>query len=127
MASEMGFQKKKKGAWGEAVACEYLVDQGYTIEDRNWRSGHCELDIVARRGDAAHVVEVKTRRDSVFSNIGELVRPSQQRAILSAADVYARSRGWVKEIQVDLLVVVVGNGAPRVEYFQDAIRPSFLI
>lgn len=121
----MGLQKKEKGAWGEGVACEYLVGKGFSIVDRNWRVGHYELDIVARRGDAAHVVEVKTRRESVFSSVNELVRPGQQLALLEAADAYARSQAWVKEIQVDLLVVVEGGGSPRVEYFPGAIQANF--
>lgn len=121
----MGVQKKEKGMWGETVACDYLVREGYTIVDRNWRAGHCELDVVARRGDAAHVVEVKTRRDSVFNSVNELVRPSQQRSLLDAADAYAKSHGWVKAIQVDLLVVIEGEGAPHVEYFPEAIQPNF--
>lgn len=111
--------------WGETVACDYLVREGYTIVDRNWRAGHCELDVVARRGDAAHVVEVKTRRDSVFNSVNELVRPSQQRSLLDAADAYAKSHGWVNAIQVDLLVVIEGDGAPYVEYFPEAIQPGF--
>lgn len=124
---KMGFKKKAKGAWGESVACDYLEKRGYSIVDRNWRAGHCELDIVARRGDAAHVVEVKTRRDSVFNDVSELVRPRQQRAILEASDAYARSHEWVAGVQVDLLVVVFEGrgGSPRVEYLPDAIKPNF--
>ena len=44
----MGVHKKEKGMRGETVACDYLVREGYTIVDRNWRAGHCELDVVAQ-------------------------------------------------------------------------------
>ena len=34
------------GMAGEAVAVDYLLNNGYEIVDRNWRSGHKEIDII---------------------------------------------------------------------------------
>jgi len=40
---------RKIGTSYEDIACRYLVDQGFTILDRNWRwSNKGELDIVAK-------------------------------------------------------------------------------
>ncbi len=33
------------GLNGESLAASYLQEKGYTILDRNWRSGHKELDL----------------------------------------------------------------------------------
>ena len=35
------------GKIGEDLAVEYLQDKGYQILERNWRSGHKEIDIIA--------------------------------------------------------------------------------
>lgn len=121
----MGRERQDKGAWGEAVACDYLSRRGFTIANRNWRAGHRELDIVARRGDTAHVVEVKTRRNGYFTDITDLIRPSQQRAILEAADAYARTNAWVKAIQIDLLIIIDAGNASSIELFPEAIQPNF--
>lgn len=50
------------GALGEALAAEYLEAHGYQILARNWRGGRQgELDLIARDGDCAVAIEVKTR------------------------------------------------------------------
>ncbi len=49
------------GRWGEDLACAYLVSRGYAIRDRNWRTGHYEIDIVAMQGATIVFCEVKTR------------------------------------------------------------------
>ena len=35
------------GKIGEELAVEYLTDKGYQILERNWHSGHKEIDIIA--------------------------------------------------------------------------------
>ena len=50
------------GIEGEDKAANYLIREGYIILDRNWRSGHKELDIVAEKDGTLVVLEVKTQR-----------------------------------------------------------------
>ena len=59
-------EHNEMGKEGEELAAEYLVKQGYTIEARNWRYGHEEIDIIARKDDLLLIVEVKTRRSNYF-------------------------------------------------------------
>ncbi len=54
-------QKSQLGREGEDFACEYLVDKGFKIIDRNFRKPWGELDIVAISPDKTLVfAEVKT-------------------------------------------------------------------
>ena len=38
------------GKWGEDLAVDYLQRKGYVILERDWRSGHRDLDIIALDG-----------------------------------------------------------------------------
>lgn len=117
--------KKRLGGEGEDAACDFLRGRGMEIEARNWRFGHKELDIVARCGNCVHVVEVKTRHASRHLALEELIHEVQAQRILEAADAYMQAHGAGCDVQIDIVVVVVGTGSMRVEYFPDAIRDSF--
>ena len=49
------------GAGGEDLAAHHLVRKGWRIVARNWRFGHREIDLIARRARTVAFVEVKTR------------------------------------------------------------------
>ena len=62
------------GKWGEDCAVDYLQRKGYTIVERDWKSGHRDIDIIAADEDGTLVfVEVKTRRNRLFGNPEEAV------------------------------------------------------
>ena len=62
------------GKWGEDTAADYLQRNGYTIIERDWKSGHRDLDIIAQDEDGTVVfVEVKTRRNRLFGDPEEAV------------------------------------------------------
>lgn len=55
------------GKWGEEVAAEYLLRNGFEILARNWRHQHKEIDIVAQRTNELYFVEVKTRHGEMWN------------------------------------------------------------
>lgn len=61
------------GKWGEDLAAEYLECKGYTIIERDWKSGRRDLDIIAQDGEVIVFVEVKTRRNSLYGQPEEAV------------------------------------------------------
>lgn len=78
--------KAAVGAFGEQLVHDRLVDQGWQVLQRNWRSRHrdCpgELDIVALDPDGALVVvEVRTRRGSACGTALESVTPLKLRRL----------------------------------------------
>ena len=52
---------KQIGDFGERMAVRYLRLHGYTVKERNWRSGHMEIDIIAANLSTVAFVEVKAR------------------------------------------------------------------
>lgn len=52
--------RKKIGNDGEQKSCDYLLEQGFSIVERNYRTKDGEVDIIALKEDVLVFVEVKT-------------------------------------------------------------------
>src|SRR4051794_32260717 len=75
----MDLSTRALGAYGERLACRYLLAQGLSILDRNWRCVRGEIDVVAVDGRELVVCEVKTRTTEAFGAPFESVTRSKQR------------------------------------------------
>ncbi len=53
-------EKRKTGDIGENIACRFLVKHGLEVVERNYSKKWGEIDIIARKGQKLHFVEVKT-------------------------------------------------------------------
>jgi len=95
------------GAKGERAAADYLRRNGYEICALNWRQGHYELDIVARKEWTLHFVEVKTRRRGSLTSPEDAVTPEKLRALRRAANCYMAWTHNRLEFQFDLAAVEV--------------------
>ena len=109
------------GKWGEDVAATYLERQGYTIMERDWKSGHRDLDIIALDGNTVVFVEVKTRRNRLFTEPEMAVDYQKIRNLQQAANHYIKYRHINQEVRFDVITVVGSmNETPSVEHIKDA-------
>lgn len=111
------------GACGEEAAKNYLLQNGFTIRNTNWRWGHKELDIVAVKGQTLHVVEVKTRTVNSLIDPLASVNRQKQRNTLFAANAYMRCFGLNYEVQMDIIVVIVNGNNSEITYIPAAYYP----
>lgn len=111
------------GRRGEQAAVDYLRRAGFSILERNWRSGRYELDIVARRWDELHFVEVKTRRAGGLTTPEEALTPRKFAALRRAAMAYMAQRGVRLEPQFDLAAVdLMPDGRLNVRFAERAME-----
>lgn len=92
----MNSQKVIVGSTGEDVAASFLEQNGFTILERNYRSGHQEIDIIARDEEFLIFVEVKTRschlpESMKYGRPSQAVGNAKQRNIVTAAKNYLRA------------------------------------
>ena len=76
------------GAFFEEKCCEYLLQNGYEILRKNYTVRGGEIDIIAKKGEVISFVEVKARKEAVFSLPREAVGVRKQKRIILAAQKY---------------------------------------
>lgn len=59
-------EKQRVGNLGEDLACKFLRNNGFSIVDRNYLKKWGEIDIIAKKNNILHFVEVKT--NSVYGD-----------------------------------------------------------
>jgi Holliday junction resolvase-like predicted endonuclease len=112
----------KTGTWGEKVAIEYLRDQGYVILERDWHSGHRDIDIIAQQGQVIVFVEVKTRRYSDIIPPEQAVDWKKRRNLRQAINHYVKYKRIDNPIRFDIITVVGSLGVPHpvINHIEDA-------
>jgi putative endonuclease len=110
----------KTGVNGEAMAAAWFQNRGFTVLHRNWRHGHCEIDIVATKGPCLHFIEVKTRTSLRFGFPEQAVTPAKLKKIMKAAEQYLEENTGYKRVQYDVLSITLLPGhEPEYFYIED--------
>ena len=118
--------KREIGKAGEDAAADYLQRKGYEILERNWRSGHLELDIIARYGRNLVVVEVKTRRADLNQLPQDTINATKMRRVVQAANCYVRQlRDPSLTLRLDFILVTVEiDGRMSIYHAENALHPA---
>ena len=97
----------KIGAEGENLADEWLKQKGYEILHRNWRHSHYEIDLIARKNNWLHIVEVKCRNASPFGYPEDSVTKKKFKHLQRAADQFLFLNPGYKWIQYNILSITL--------------------
>ena len=94
------------GDFGERVAVQHLEAKGFRIRDRNVRTRHGEIDIIAESDDLVAFVEVRSRRAGAFGGAVESLSSTKQRRMSALAEAYAQSRSDLpSQWRIDLIAL----------------------
>lgn len=121
----MPSENQKQGKKGEQIAAEYLISKGYNILEQNLQIGHWEIDLVASTAEFLVIIEVKTRKSSLFGEPEAFVTRPKQRNLINATNVYIVKNGITKEVRFDIISVVLGEGIEKVKHIENAFTPSW--
>ena len=105
MATFAKTSRLQTGKEGEELAESYLIQNGFDILHTNWRAGHKELDIVARKEGKIHFVEVRSSAKHGFIPPDRTVDKRKQKMILEAARTYIAKHKIAAEAQFDVVVL----------------------
>ena len=123
-------KKSETGKLGEDLAYEYLVNNRFTIIERNFRKPWGELDIIAKENNGTLVfIEVKTMRK--YGNNSAIAELQPEDNLTSAkliklkrtASLYAGfhpeliddKKGW----RIDLLAITLQDDSTDIKHFEN--------
>ncbi|MEO8578590.1 MAG: YraN family protein [Gemmatimonadales bacterium] len=115
------------GERGERIAEQYLVERGWRVVERRFRSGHRDIDLVMQRngsdGGVIAFVEVKTRVSSGYGGPLGAVNWRKQLEMARAARAWmATNRVAAASYRFDVVGVVYGTGPPEVIHLENAFQ-----
>ena len=108
---------------GEQIAADFLINKGYNIVFRNWRSGKKEVDIVATHGDMLVFVEVKTRSKDILQFPEEAVNHKKQELLRAAANAFLDEYTTYRSVRFDIVSVLMNAAHTReIVHFEEAFH-----
>ena len=109
------------GKWGEDLAVAFLQRQGYTIIERDWKSGRRDIDIIAKdETDTIVFVEVKTRRNRLFGEPEEAIDYRKMQSLQQAINHYIKFRCINGNVRFDIISIVGTIGTePEINHIKD--------
>lgn len=120
--------KRKIGLAGEQFAVEYLLENGFMILDRNFRSGRIgEIDIIAAENEYICFIEVKTRTGNLFGIPAEAVGYKKRQRLKALAWIYLKQKNYgERNMRFDIVEVTAKslNGGISPEHIH-LIRSAF--
>ncbi len=127
--------RQKLASWGENLAADYLVRQGYQIIGRNVRTPYGEIDLIARREcqgagrlkqatPLTLFVEVKARSSTSFGYPEQSITPAKKAHLLASAQEYIRLHPELEgEWRVDVIAILHRGYQlqPEIRVFENAV------
>jgi putative endonuclease len=117
--------KRKTGAFGEKIACNFLGNNGYQIIETNYRCRDGEIDIVARQRDILVFVEVKTRKSFIYGAPEESVTPAKMQKLKAVAEFYNQNHDNLPpEWRIDVVAIEMNTAGKisRIELIENAVE-----
>jgi len=94
------------GQHAEEEACRYLIDSGYLIVKRNYRTRWAEIDIVVSKKDLFVFVEVRSRTGDTYGLPEESLSHQKLHRMARAALAYLAYNKKVLNYRIDAICVV---------------------
>lgn len=113
----------------ETAVRDHLVERGFEILAQNLRLGRLEIDLVARKGELALLVEVRARGPGALERPFASVAGRKRMHLLNAADrlwrFHLAKMPGIERMRIDVAGVTFdAGGRPCVEYVAGAITAS---
>lgn len=104
------------GKKGEELVASWLMNNGYTIIERNWRVPIGEIDIIAIEKDSLVFIEVKTLLNTTLESLNVIVGKHKQIKISQTAKYFLQSHRQYHKLAMRFDVVVLRSSPFNLEH-----------
>lgn len=122
----MKAESKYLGAWGEALAAEYLRKKKYQLVAAGYHSRFGEIDLIVQNKRFLVFVEVKLRKNGNFAQAMEYVDRRKQDKIRVTASVYLSQNPTNLQPRFDVIEIYAPEGMetarPEIRHMEDAFQ-----
>ena len=112
------------GAWGEALAADYLRKKRYELMAAGYRCRFGEIDLIVKNKKFLVFVEVKLRKDDRFAQAREFVNRAKQDRIRMTASLYLSRNPTRLQPRFDVIEIVTASKNDfrvlEIEHIEDA-------
>lgn len=113
---------KELGNWGEEIAAKYLQEQGYLIQEKNYRCKQGEIDLIAQDARVLVFIEVKTRRNSIYGLPQEAIDQRKINRLYMVAQNYLYINKLVNQnCRFDVVNILFKDKKYEVDVIKNAI------
>lgn len=118
----MKSEKRLFGDKGELLAADYLRNNNYLIIDKNWKTGHKEVDLIAKDGNFIVFIEVKTRKNIKGFSAEDVLSYKKREFLIEAAEKYIEEKNITNEVRFDLVLISLQNQKNEIILIKDAFN-----
>ena len=112
------------GAWGEAIAADYLRKKRFQVIATGYRSRYGEIDLIVQNRQYLVFVEVKLRSSDRFAEAREFVDVRKQERLRATASLYLDQFPTELQPRFDVIEVYAPEGTatkhPHIIHLEDA-------
>ncbi len=117
---------KLAGAWGEALAAEYLRKKRYSVVAAGYRCRFGEIDLIVKDRKYLVFVEVKLRKSGEFAKALEYVDRHKQDKLRITASMYLAQNPTHLQPRFDVIEIYAPEGTatvhPEISHLEDAFQ-----
>jgi putative endonuclease len=119
-------KSKITGAWGEALAAEFLRKKHYKLVAAGYQCRFGEIDLIVKNRKNLVFVEVKLRKNADFAAARDYVDKRKQDRIRVTASMYLSQNPTKLQPRFDVVEIYAPDGAetraPEIFHMEDAFQ-----
>lgn len=109
------------GIKGEEISAQYLIEKGYNILEKNYRSKYGEIDLITLYDKQIVFIEVKTRTNLRYGMPSEAVNNKKKKCIIKTAKEYIYINKYENiDMRFDVVEIYLSENKYKVNHLKNA-------